>query len=166
MGLVVRAAIANAASTVTLTPTASDNARRGKRCRLMCARSDSAGSVRRTRTKITSVSVSTRNCVSARSGAPWKTKIAPQPYPVTPTSRTAASRLRSIVALIAAARMMSPTTACRGESHSLRWGRSRAPSVSMAIGNSTSVERMTACVAGIDPRWVSAVSRTAKTSVP
>ncbi len=29
--------------------------------------------------EMTSVRVSTRNCVKARSGAPWKAKIAPQP---------------------------------------------------------------------------------------
>ena len=36
----------------------------------------------------------------------------------------------------------------------------------MAVGSSTNVDRMTAWVAGIDPRCVSAVSRTANTSVP
>ena len=45
----------------------------------MLAASASAGSVRSTSTKITSVSVSTRNCVSARSGAPWNAKMMPQP---------------------------------------------------------------------------------------
>ena len=75
----MRAAIANAASVVTLAPTASASAARGSRCLRMLARSDSAGSVRSTSTKMTSVSVSTRNWVSARSGAPWNAKMVPQP---------------------------------------------------------------------------------------
>ena len=45
----------------------------------MWVRSASAGSVRSTSTKMTNISVSTRNWVSARSGAPWNAKIAPQP---------------------------------------------------------------------------------------
>ena len=75
----MRAAIAKAARLVTVAPTASARAARGNRLRPMLARSASAGSARSTSTKITKVSVSTRNWVSARSGAPWNAKIVPQP---------------------------------------------------------------------------------------
>jgi hypothetical protein len=79
IGVPVRAAIAYTANVVTVAPTASASAARGSRYRLMCTLSVSAGSVRSTSTKITKVSVSTRNWVSARSGAPWNAKIVPQP---------------------------------------------------------------------------------------
>ena len=75
----LRAAIAKTASEVTVAPTASDSTARGSRKRPMSAWSASAGSERSTSTKITRTSVSTRNWVRARSGAPWKAKIAPQP---------------------------------------------------------------------------------------
>jgi len=166
MGVVVRAAIANAASVVTLAPTATASSTRGIRFRRILGPSASAGRVRSTSTKITNVSVSTRNWVSARSGAPWNTKMTPQPYPVTPTSSTAANRLRSTVALSAAARMINPMTTCSGDSQSRSSGRSRAPKSSIATGTRTSVDRITVCVAGIEPRCVTAVSRTAKTSAP
>ena len=151
---------------VTVAPTASASTARGSRYRLMFALSASAGSVRSTSTKITKVSVSTRNWVRARSGAPWNANTVPQPYPVTPTSSTAANRLRITVALIAAAKITRPTTTCSGESHSAKSGRSRFPMASTITGTNTRVHRITACVAGIEPRCVAAVSRTDSRSAP
>ena len=90
----------------------------------------------------------------------------PQPYPVTPTSSTADSRLRIAVAPTAAAKINSPTITCNGEPHSANSGRLRAPSASTTTGTTASVERMTACVAGIEPRCVVPVSRTESTSAP
>ena len=74
--------------------------------------------------------------------------------------------MRITVAPSAAASMSSPTTTCSGESHNAKSGRSRAPMASATIGTSTSVDRITDCVAGIEPRWVAAVSRTDSRSAP
>ena len=83
-----------------------------------------------------------------------------------PTSSTAANRLRITVAATAAPSISRPTTGWTSESHSRKSGWSRAPRVSTTTGNSTSVDKITAWVAGIEPRWVTAVSRTEATSAP
>ena len=71
--------MANAATVVTVAPTATDNAARGSHSRLTVAALVSAGSVRSTSTNTTSRTVSTRNCVSARSGAPCSANTTPVP---------------------------------------------------------------------------------------
>ncbi|SLI58143.1 Uncharacterised protein [Mycobacteroides abscessus subsp. abscessus] len=79
IGAPERAAMAKAASAVTTAPVARPiSARRALNAAARLG-SISAGNPRSTSTKITSVTVSTRNWVSARSGAPCRAKITPQP---------------------------------------------------------------------------------------
>lgn len=79
MGSAPRAAVAKAVSTATLVPTATASAARRTSNGAVLLSSISAGKARRTSTKTTSVTVSTRNWVRARSGAPCSAKITPQP---------------------------------------------------------------------------------------
>lgn len=79
IGSVLRAAVAKAATITTAAPTAADRmARRTLRAAVRLG-SISAENFRSTSTKITNVNVSTRNWVRARSGAPCRAKITPQP---------------------------------------------------------------------------------------
>ena len=84
----MRAAVATSATRAIVAPTAAaSTARATGHTEALCSPSAS-GMRRSTSAKATSVTVSTRICVSARSGAPLVANSSTMPRPVTETSTT------------------------------------------------------------------------------
>ena len=88
MGSATRDPVATSATIAIVAPTATASTVRATGHTDALCSPMRAGMRRSTRAKVTSVAVSTRICVSARSGAPLVAKRATMPRPVTETSTT------------------------------------------------------------------------------
>ncbi len=125
-----------------------------------------AGRRRSTSANVTSVTVSTRIWVRARSGAPLVANRATMPSPVTDTRTTPVYRFRAITAKTPAAAMIGATTSCAGVCHAESWRRSTSLAMRAVTSAATKTTKIVPTYTGSDPRWVKVVLSTESRSTP
>ena len=91
---------------------------------------------------MTIVTVSTRICVSARSGAPLVANSTTMPRPVIETSTTPVYRFCARTAMTPAAAIIGATTICAGVCQAESWKRSMSLATSAVISAATKTTKI------------------------
>lgn len=91
---------------------------------------------------MTIVTVSTRICVSARSGAPLVANSTTMPRPVTETSTTPVYRFCARTAKTPAIAMIGATTICAGVCQADKWYRSMSLAISAVTSAATNTTKI------------------------